>query len=278
MMMQVVGKKTIDKMGKTMNENSGSKISSFARRQMEKMGWTEGKGLGKNEDGMSEHIRQKKKDDTAGLGVSESTDFVVDTTVKGSAKTSITGGNDNWWHDAFASNLKSLNKKKDKKKQKRGGGAAGEASSTAQDDNEVEAPPTLEELFKATGGVRLGMRARADQSGKFRRGEKDVNVRGAGAGAGDGNPREGGSNEAKEQEEVDDGEEEEVKEEEEEGQRGRAKLDKKERKRLRKESKARENGDGEEGEGEKKKGKKDKAGKVKTNEKKKKDKRDRHED
>ena len=82
-MLQVVGKKTIEKMGKTINESSGSSISSFARRQMEKMGWTEGKGLGKNEDGMAEHIRQKKKDDTAGLGAAQETEFVVDTSVKG---------------------------------------------------------------------------------------------------------------------------------------------------------------------------------------------------
>ena len=32
-------------------------------------------------------------------------------------------------------------------------------------------PPSLEDLFNATGGVRLGMRARADQIGKWKRTE-----------------------------------------------------------------------------------------------------------
>jgi len=158
-------RKTLDRMGKTINEGAGSAVSSFARKQMEKMGWQEGKGLGKNEDGMATHIKQKKKEDVAGLGADKTTDFVVDSTLKGGAKTSITGGNDNWWHDAFSSKLKSLNKKKKDKKRKR-------------DDDDAEAdadaPPSMEDLFKATGGARLGMRARADMSGKFQRAEKDV--------------------------------------------------------------------------------------------------------
>ena len=33
-----------------------------------KMGWTEGKGLGKKEDGMATHVKVKKKNDAMGLG------------------------------------------------------------------------------------------------------------------------------------------------------------------------------------------------------------------
>lgn len=33
---------------------------------LEKMGWTSGKGLGVNEQGMTEHVRVSYKDDTAG--------------------------------------------------------------------------------------------------------------------------------------------------------------------------------------------------------------------
>ena len=33
---------------------------------MKKMGWEEGKGLGANEDGMTEHIKVRFKDDTKG--------------------------------------------------------------------------------------------------------------------------------------------------------------------------------------------------------------------
>lgn len=61
-----------------------------------------------------------------------------------------------WWHDAFDSALKKISKKK-KRKRSRG------------DDEEPSKPPTFDELFAATGGARLGMRARADQSGKLQR-------------------------------------------------------------------------------------------------------------
>jgi hypothetical protein len=39
----------------------------FGRHMLEKLGWTSGKGLGKNEDGVSEALRPKKKDDQAGV-------------------------------------------------------------------------------------------------------------------------------------------------------------------------------------------------------------------
>ena len=42
-------KKTAAKRGLSIHDGAGSAVSSFARKQMEKMGWTEGKGLGKNE-------------------------------------------------------------------------------------------------------------------------------------------------------------------------------------------------------------------------------------
>ncbi len=34
-----------------------------------KMGWTEGKGLGSNEDGTTEHVKVQKKMDNKGIGV-----------------------------------------------------------------------------------------------------------------------------------------------------------------------------------------------------------------
>jgi len=37
----IVTKKTIAKLGNGVNESSGSEISSFARKQMEKFGWSE---------------------------------------------------------------------------------------------------------------------------------------------------------------------------------------------------------------------------------------------
>mmetsp|Transcript_5004 Transcript_5004/g.18151 ORF Transcript_5004/g.18151 Transcript_5004/m.18151 type:complete len:333 (-) Transcript_5004:9807-10805(-) len=42
--------------------------NGFGARMLSKFGWARGKGLGKNEDGRSEHIRTKKKDNVKGLG------------------------------------------------------------------------------------------------------------------------------------------------------------------------------------------------------------------
>lgn len=62
-----------------------------------------------------------------------------------------------WWHDAFAGALNGFefgNKKTKKKKRK----LDEEAPSTAL--------PSFEDMFKATGGARLGMRARGKQKGE----------------------------------------------------------------------------------------------------------------
>ena len=40
--------------------------SKFGYRMLQKMGWSDGKGLGVNEDGTKEHIKISKKDNTLG--------------------------------------------------------------------------------------------------------------------------------------------------------------------------------------------------------------------
>ncbi|KAI1289976.1 PIN2/TERF1-interacting telomerase inhibitor 1 [Halotydeus destructor] len=45
--------------------------NKFGQKLLEKMGWTEGKGLGANEDGTTEHIKTKYKVDSKGLGYKE---------------------------------------------------------------------------------------------------------------------------------------------------------------------------------------------------------------
>jgi Pin2-interacting protein X1 len=163
----LLNKKTITKLGTQMNENAASKPSAFAMRQMEKMGWTEGKGLGKNETGISKHLSITKREESTGLG-SEALD------IKAMEET------ETWWHDAFASKLKALNNKmKDKKEKKSKSKDKNNAGSTKASkkrkvndtDNIVEAMPSYADLFKATGGARLGMRARAEQTGKLKRTE-----------------------------------------------------------------------------------------------------------
>lgn len=137
-------------MGCKIDNTKGSKISNFAQKQMEKMGWTEGMGLGKQGEGIVKHIVAVKRDENEGLGTKENLE--------------ATALPESWWHDGFANALEGFQKPKKKKKNKK--------------DKDVVDPskaPSFDELFKATGGARLGMRARADQTGKIKRSEGDYN-------------------------------------------------------------------------------------------------------
>ncbi|KAI1291970.1 G patch domain-containing protein 4 [Halotydeus destructor] len=49
-----------------------------ARKQMMAMGWTEGKGLGKNEDGIGSALKTRIKMDVCGLGYEQSNDVCCD--------------------------------------------------------------------------------------------------------------------------------------------------------------------------------------------------------
>jgi len=40
--------------------------SAFGFKMIAKMGWSEGKGLGKKEDGMATHVRVKRRSDQTG--------------------------------------------------------------------------------------------------------------------------------------------------------------------------------------------------------------------
>lgn len=47
----------------------------FARRQMQKMGWTPGRGLGKKEDGIDRPLRLHSQQDSCGLGFDRTSSF-----------------------------------------------------------------------------------------------------------------------------------------------------------------------------------------------------------
>ncbi|CAK4632621.1 hypothetical protein LEN26_016528 [Aphanomyces euteiches] len=148
----IVGKKFQAKLGGMANEAVASEVSSFAKRQMAKMGWTEGKGLGKNEQGMATHIRVKRRDENMGVGVE--------------SKEKEDASNQ-WWYNVYnnvankivveasddESDAKSKKKKKKDKKRK----------VDALDE------PTDEQLFAATGGKLFGRRAYGSCKGKLMR-------------------------------------------------------------------------------------------------------------
>jgi len=112
-----------------------------------------GQGLGKMEDGMVAHLRTEKKVDAGGVGIEA-------VALAEREQTNV------WWHDAFSGALKNLDvggkKKKKAKKPKTEGREEAQSSAGLE-------PPSFDELFKATGGARLGMRARRRQTGKLER-------------------------------------------------------------------------------------------------------------
>ena len=184
----VLGKRQIERLSQRTNEKVSAPVSDFARRQLEKFGWKEGQGLGKEGRGMTNHVAVEKKLDNHGIGADA---VVADEEMKQGS----------WWHDAYAQKLanievqsdsdddestkrrrkkKKKKEKKEKKKSKDGKSKKGDCADSSKKEtygNDVGFDmPTFEELFAATGGARLGMRAHAGrrQSGKFERAEKGV--------------------------------------------------------------------------------------------------------
>ena len=69
------------------------------------MGWTEGTGLGKNRDGMKDHVKVKQRTDEMGLGREKEMAKEI--------------GNV-WWKDSVGGTLARLQQQKKKKKKKNG--------------------------------------------------------------------------------------------------------------------------------------------------------------
>ncbi|KAE8742712.1 hypothetical protein FOCC_FOCC011744 [Frankliniella occidentalis] len=67
----------------------------FAKRQLEKYGWSEGQGLGKNSTGITTALKPKVKLNTAGIGHDPAQEFTY-----------------RWWEDAFNNAASNINIKK----------------------------------------------------------------------------------------------------------------------------------------------------------------------
>ena len=70
---ELSGSKLRSQLGAALNEAAvadplANNNGSFAAKQLEKMGWKAGRGLGKNLQGMATHIKVKKREDDVGLG------------------------------------------------------------------------------------------------------------------------------------------------------------------------------------------------------------------
>ncbi|CAN0481025.1 unnamed protein product, partial [Ectocarpus sp. 8 AP-2014] len=88
MSVQLLGKRELKRLSSVANDGAGAGYSGFAKGMMAKMGWAEGQGLGKEEQGRSTYVQVKKKDDNSGLGKEKAQQNKV---------------NDQWYFNAFDS-------------------------------------------------------------------------------------------------------------------------------------------------------------------------------
>ena len=131
---ELSGSKLRSKLGSSFNEAAAAPVAGFAKKQLEKMGWKSGQGLGKDRQGINTHIKVKKREDDVGIGH-----------VKPELQVQ-----EQWWNDSMGDVFSRLNGGKKKVTKKKF---------------------TDDELFEATGGARFGMRARRKQTAKWARAE-----------------------------------------------------------------------------------------------------------
>jgi len=160
---ELCGSKYREKLTYSLNESSSEKISttSFAAKQMAKMGWQEGTGLGKNRDGIVSHIKVKKREESMGLGVEKE-------------RTRQLGVEGMWWSSNVADTLMRLQQKKtsskDEKSKKKKKSKKDKKKKEKKEVNPGKVY-TDEELFQATGGARFGTKGGKRSLGKWQRSE-----------------------------------------------------------------------------------------------------------
>eukprot|EP00978_Attheya_sp_CCMP212_P019161 scaffold53366_cov41-Attheya_sp.AAC.2 len=96
--------------------------SNFGAKLMQKMGWTEGNGLGRKQQGMSTHLRAVRRSDET-LGIGASTDTYGEAGWKDSSHNfgSVLASLKEHHSSSSSSSLKEGSKKKKSKKSSKGG-------------------------------------------------------------------------------------------------------------------------------------------------------------
>ncbi|KAK8743112.1 hypothetical protein OTU49_001530 [Cherax quadricarinatus] len=128
----------------------------FARAQLEKYGCKEGKGLGREEGGITSALKPKLKFDTAGFGHGISKDYQF-----------------HWWDHVFNKTAKSISVNKNQGSTLVGAQEVKESSDSEEpeDEEDLSLKLTDEELFKICGGrtAHKGARHGLTMSGKLAR-------------------------------------------------------------------------------------------------------------
>jgi G-patch domain len=161
--------------------------TSFAHKQLQKLGWTPDKGLGRHGTGRTDPVAvSKRRNEAGGLGLEGVTGRGGGSTCAGGTSSS------EWWKDALGATLARLEtsgastkdkskkgKKKKGAKRKRSDRTEEEGNDTRDDAGAPAASTTMkrvrhytdEELFVMAGKSRFGMRAapKSRQLAKWRR-------------------------------------------------------------------------------------------------------------
>ena len=103
----LAGSKLRGKLSARLVESAGAGIGneSFARRQLVKMGWSEGTGLGKRRTGVMSHVRVERRVEQRGLGHGDDSTGRVDH--EGDAATKSVQSAE-WWRSSVADTLARL--------------------------------------------------------------------------------------------------------------------------------------------------------------------------
>lgn len=129
--------------GDTLNQAWKNDKSKFGLKMLQKMGWTEGKGLGKHEDGVSEHVKVAKKSNNLGLGATYDSSGAA-----GWASAAVSfngvlealgkayGGSGDAEKKKADKKMKKKAKKAEKKRRAKGGEDADESSSSSSSSGE----------------------------------------------------------------------------------------------------------------------------------------------
>lgn len=168
-------------------------MDRYGARLLAKMGWSSGKGLGKKEDGIVEHVKVEKKDDKLAVGfkaaereksaeqqtwfLGRTQDPFSSARIGGKAAVKLQTDAPSSGEGSSVSEEEEGRASARGTKRPRPGGDRG-CSTAELSAAAFPGAPQVDDvqgyyqmLFEKTGGARLGMRARRDQPGKLLRAE-----------------------------------------------------------------------------------------------------------
>ncbi|KAK3817271.1 MAG: G-patch domain-containing protein [Benniella sp.] len=130
--------------------------NKFGFKMMEKMGWSQGKGLGAKEDGIQEHVKVQLKENNLGVGATRKT-------------------SDNWLGntDAFSRLLADLNERVEKDTQENGSKGSEDSSSDDDSSNKSDSDDEKEDEKNESLSKKSKDKAKEKKTKKEKKQKKD---------------------------------------------------------------------------------------------------------